>query len=128
MRRTRVVHVDDRIAGAVYIGGEVSRRGLQASAWANPCHSDAVHPRHVVLAKYAASFGCGRRRALLADLPALRGKALACWCRHEGQVRRVDNLCHGDVLVTLLETFSDDELRAMGQQASCSAPLPPVPT
>ena len=34
------------------------------------------------------------RAAILAALPTLRGKPLACWCR-------VDQACHGDVLLSL---------------------------
>jgi hypothetical protein len=53
-------------------------------------------------------------RHLLADLPELRDKALACWCRHDGEERTHANACHGDVLVELLGRYSDDELRQWG--------------
>jgi len=84
---TRVVHVRDGIPGAVYIGRSMPRQGL--------VNSD---------------------RRLLAQLPELRGKALACWCRHDGEERTPDNACHGDVLVDLLDRYTDDELRAMAQE------------
>jgi hypothetical protein len=58
----------------------------------------------------------GKRRHLLAELPELRGKPLACWCRAEDDRLGADNTCHGDVLVGLLAWYSDDELRAMAVQ------------
>jgi hypothetical protein len=44
-------------------------------------------------------------------LPELRGKALACWCRHDGEEPTDDNRCHGDQLVRMLNYFTDDQLR-----------------
>jgi hypothetical protein len=40
---------------------------------------------------------------LLGRLEELRDKPLACWCRHDGEVRTEGNACHGDVIIELLE-------------------------
>jgi hypothetical protein len=111
---TRVVHVHDNIPGAVYIGRAVPRRGIKASKWANPYKIGRDGNRADVIAKYWFALMYGDKRHLLADLPELRDKDLACWCRHDGEARTGDNECHGDVLVDLLERYTDDELRTMG--------------
>lgn len=41
-----------------------------------------------------------RRAAILAALPSLRGKSVACWCR-------VHQPCHGDILLTLANAGSE---------------------
>jgi hypothetical protein len=43
----------------------------------------------------------------------LRGTALACWCRHDGEAPTPETACHEDVLVSLLDTYTDEEIRAM---------------
>lgn len=87
-----VIHVRDMAEGDVYIGRRHNRLGLPASKWANPHHVDAAlggreqaveaYRRHLLASK-----------ALLAALPELRGKRLACWCAPQA--------CHGDVLLEL---------------------------
>ena len=111
---TRVVHVNDHVPGAVYIGRAVPRRGIKASKWANPYKIGKDGNRADVIAKYWFALMDGDMRHLLAELPELHGKALACWCRHDGEDRTDDNACHADVLCEFLETYTDDELRAMG--------------
>ena len=111
----RVVHVNDNIEGAVYIGRANGRKGLPASKWANPMQIKnyrQVSARSYVIELYRVGLMTGDR-AKLASLPELRGKPLACWCRHDGEPRTDANACHGDVLVELLERYTDDELRAM---------------
>jgi hypothetical protein len=126
MEETRVVHVDDKVPGAVYIGRAMPRRGLKASKWANPYKIGAVltphdiplgfaYPvgvmdRHDVLVMYACML---QSSTLLADLPDLRGHALACWCRHDGEPKTNDTMCHGDILVAYLDLHTDDDLRAL---------------
>lgn len=114
---TRVVHVNDRVEGAIYIGRANGRRRLARSPWANPwaIRGDPRIPerRDYVIDLYRVGLTTGGR-AQLADLPLLRGKALSCWCRHDGEPRTAATACHGDVLVELLERYTDDELRAMG--------------
>lgn len=114
---TRVIHVHDmpNYPDAIYIGRAVPRRGLKASKWANPYKIDFRHNRRDVIEAYESRLvGEAVDEGMVRELPELRGKALACWCRHDGDPRTPDNECHGDVLVDLLETYTDDELRAMG--------------
>ena len=111
---TRVVHINDNIPGAVYIGRAVPRRGIKASKWANPYKISRDGNRADVIAKYWFDLMYGDKRHLLAELPELRDKDLACWCCHDGEVRTSGNHCHGHLLAYLLNTYTDDELRAMG--------------
>jgi hypothetical protein len=98
---TRVVHVKDKVPGAVYIGRWLGRRGFQASKWANPYKIGVHGTRADVIKTYRAWLTANP--ALLAQLPELSGKPLSCWCRHDGEERTADNSCHGDVLIELLE-------------------------
>jgi hypothetical protein len=104
---TRVVQVRDNVPGAVYIGRANRRSGLPPSPFANPF---VIGPTWGDRAQVVASY----RDHLLTGTGRQRGEPLACWCRHDGEPRTARNACHGDVLVELLETYSNDELRAMG--------------
>ncbi len=105
--QTRVVHVTDNVEGAVYIGRANTRGARAASPFANPFISGTTWgTRAAVVAHY--------RQYLLTGL---RGKPLACWCRHDGEARTPRTVCHGDVLVELLEQYSDAELRALATGA-----------
>lgn len=118
----KVVHINDSVPGAVYVGRAMPRRGLKASKWANPyrlglpgVRGTGVTARREVIRRYRADLMGGPARHLLADLTELRNApALACWCRHDGEERTDDNACHADVLIDLLDRHTDDELRAMG--------------
>jgi Domain of unknown function (DUF4326) len=70
----------------VYIGRAVPSRGLKRSKWANPYKEG---DRAEVITKYEEHLRSSPE--LMAALPELRGKVLACWCAPEP--------CHGDVLV-----------------------------
>ena len=76
---------------AVYIGRANRFVGLQASRWANPFTVGKHGTRAEVIARYRAWL-CNQPD-LLAALPELRGRDLACWCSSEE--------CHGDVLLEL---------------------------
>lgn len=67
----------------VYIG--------RPSIWGNPFVIGRDGTRDDVIAKYRGWLMS--KPELLAQLPALRGKVLACWC--------APLACHGDVLVEL---------------------------
>jgi transcriptional regulator with XRE-family HTH domain len=114
---TNVCHVNDHIEGAVYIGRANGRKKLAASPFANP--HKVKGDRQLAIDMYEIDITEGPLRPLLADLPALRDKPLACWCRHDGVPWSADLWCHGDVLVSLLNDNTDDELRAMA-----AAPIP----
>lgn len=111
----RVVHVNDNVPGAVYIGRGNGRKRLKKSPFANPYRIlvGTTEDRVVVINLYRNGL-LSYRRELLAQLPDLRGKPLACWCRHDGEALVPENWCHGDVLIDLLNLYTDDELRAMG--------------
>jgi len=93
---------------AVYIGRAMPRQGLKASKWANPYKVSGGRPREDAISLYGYDLCFGDKLHLLAELPELRGKTLACWCSPEP--------CHGDVLVSLLDLHTDDELRAMAKE------------
>lgn len=61
------------------------------SIWCNPYHRQVKR----VIELYEDYII--NRPELLAKIPTLRGKVLACWCKPE--------LCHGDVLIKLLQKF-----------------------
>lgn len=69
---TRVVHINDNIEGAVYVGRAVPRRGIKASKWANPFRISAnmtpeAHAAH--LAQHEADLTASR-----AECPACDGR------------------------------------------------------
>lgn len=68
----------------VYIG--------RPSKWGNPFVIGTDGDRQEVVAKYEKWLQS--QRSLFNDLHELRGKRLGCWCKPE--------LCHGDILVKLL--------------------------
>lgn len=70
--------------------GEVVYIG-RPSKWGNPFAIDADWTREQVIEKYEAYIKS--RPDLLAALPELAGKHLACWC--------APRTCHGDVLLKL---------------------------
>lgn len=119
---TRVVHVNDNIEGAVYIGRTNRRKGLAQSRLANMYRlNDVWGDRSACIAHYRSDLmyaltqmGSEANHITCDDLIPLRGKPLACWCRHDGEERTKANACHGDVLIELLNRYTDDELRAMG--------------
>lgn len=115
---TRVCHVRDNVPGAVYIGRAMPSQGLKASPFGNPFRprdGDAIR----LFCEYL--FDPNRGRHLLAQLPPLRGRPLACWCVRQGDPAPLpidfaveDYRCHGEVLKWLLDNYTDDQLRAMG--------------
>jgi hypothetical protein len=70
--------------GAVYIG--------RPSKWGKPFVIDKDGTREEVVHRYEHEH-LAARPDLMADLPELRGKDLACWCAPKA--------CHGDVLLRL---------------------------
>ena len=64
---TRVVHVNDNVPGAVYIGRAVPRRGIKASKWANPYKIGRDGTRADVIGKYWYDLMHGDKRHLLAE-------------------------------------------------------------
>ena len=125
MSETRVVHVHDEIEGAIYIGRRAwdgPGKWRKESPLANPFKIGRQKPngplvsRVQVIEQYRAwieqQVSAGNP-TIIEALLACRGKPIACWCRHDGEPRTEGNRCHGDVVVALLELYSDGELRAM---------------
>lgn len=121
MTGTRVVHVADNVPGAVYVGRANARKRLKGSPFANPFkigdtlptfegRDDRQATRRDVLIQYELWIKAYPQRGLMARLPELRGKPLACWCRHDGDASP-EEVCHADILARLLAMYDDDELR-----------------
>lgn len=81
---TTVVH-RNRAKFDIYIG--------RPSKWGNPFFLVHENDRQMVLDKYREWIM--KQPHLLASLPELKGKILACWCSPK--------VCHGDVLAELAD-------------------------
>jgi hypothetical protein len=83
----------------VYIGRRARRTRtgsmLEASVWANPFVIGIDGTRAEVVEKFRSRLL--ESPDLLAQLPTLQGKRLACWCAPEP--------CHGDVLAELADAL-----------------------
>jgi len=77
--------------GAIYIGRQMRFLRLPRSKWANPFKIGRDGTRTEVITIYRDHLLS--RPELIAALPELRGKDLACWCAPEP--------CHGEVLLEL---------------------------
>jgi hypothetical protein len=122
----RVVHVADRVPGARYIGRANPRHGLPASPLANPYRIGQHGDRLEVVALYdellwrlitgTAVDPHHPDPSFWADqVIACRNTPLACWCRHDRVAQEPENICHGDVILGLLDTMTDDDLRALAR-------------
>ena len=79
-------------AGAVYVGRAMRWVGVPKSKWANPFQIGRDGTREQVMAKYRDWLL--QQPDLIAALPELRGKDLACWIAP-------DPCCHPEVLLEL---------------------------
>jgi hypothetical protein len=77
--------------GAIHVGRAQPRVGVRASKWANPFTIGRDGTRADVIAKFRAWLLA--QPELMAALPELRGRDLACWCAPEP--------CHADVLLEM---------------------------
>lgn len=94
---TTVIHVRDADftdPNTVYIGRPIPLRRLAGSRWSNPYRITRGQSRETVLARYR-TYLIEYRPDLVAALPELRGKTLACWCAPEA--------CHGDILAGMAD-------------------------
>jgi len=76
----------------IYIG--------RPSKWGNPFSIGKDGSREEVIAKYRDYIML--KPELLADLPELKGKVLACWCSPLS--------CHGDILVELADKLTKEKV------------------
>lgn len=96
---SRVVHVS-REPYDVYIGRTVtffsSRPTLVGSKWGNPFRAPKGYDIYADPDRILARFEeyVRSRPDLMAALPELKGKVLACWCAPKP--------CHGDVLLRMV--------------------------
>lgn len=114
----RVVHVNDNVEGAVYVGRAVPRKRLKGSPLANIFQITSHQPRPLSIQRYRDYLLLNLDHynwVLTEALIAVRGKPLACWCRHDGEERAPDNECHADVILEILERYTDDELLGGGK-------------
>jgi hypothetical protein len=103
MANTRVVNVRHGEPYDVYIGRAVPRAGLEASKWANPFKVGRDGDLETCIISYADRH-LPSRPDLLAALPELQGKTLACWCAPRGGVTAGgDLICHGQILASLAD-------------------------
>lgn len=112
----RVVHVNDNVDGAVYIGRAMAKPRRKASPLANPFKIGQHGDRAEVIRLYTRFLHSEIQRgdpAVIAALIQARNKPLACWCRHDDEDQTDDNACHGDVILTVLDIFNDASLRTM---------------
>lgn len=111
--RDAVVHVLDRLPGAVYVGrphSKVPDGTITATGFGNPfkLRRDTPEERARACEEYRQHVLSSPN--LLHNLPRLRGSRLSCWCRHTGYAATPANRCHADVLIELLAANSDDDL------------------
>lgn len=85
MSRTTVIHRRDMTRSDIYVG--------RPSIWGNPFVIGADGDRQAVIAQYR--LWIATQPELLARIPELRGKRLACWC--------APLTCHADVLAELAD-------------------------
>ena len=92
----------------VYIGRR-TRNGWEESKWHNP-YKVGVHGDLATCLCKHARYLLGNK-ALMADLPELRGRDLYCWC--------ADEPCHGDLLLRLANNMGnvEDVLRELNLPA-----------
>lgn len=110
----RVVHFNDNVPGAVYIGRVMPR--VAGSPLANRFKIGRDGTRAEVIAKYRVWLdGLLEDPRIVDALIACRDRPLACWCRHDGEAKTSENACHGDAILDLLARFTDNELRAMSR-------------
>lgn len=93
---TRVVHVKEAPFD-VYIGRQMGG-GIEGSIWGNPFKVGPDGTLEEVVTKYHAHVE--RNPELMAQVRALRGKTLGCWCKSKDNPHK---LCHGDVLAALAD-------------------------
>lgn len=95
-----------------YIGRANRRHGLSASIYANPFVIGRDGDRAEVLAQYRE--WAPQQPRLMAALPSLAGKVLACWCKWPNRLTP----CHGDILIEMLDAVESARYRALDALAA----------
>lgn len=73
------------------------------SKWANPFTIKSCGSAQNAVEKYRKYIL--QQHHLLMDIPELEGKVLGCWCKE-----KPTDVCHGDVLVELVEKWKNGSL------------------
>ena len=111
--RTMVTHINDKnYPNKVYIGR--AGYGHKASIYANPFNVKSKQTPtidDVVLAYYKHVISPMGEK-IRQNLPQLKGQMLGCWCKRKGPDDDAA-LCHGDVLVYLLEGTATPNLQRL---------------
>ncbi len=103
--RTTVINITSGAPYDVYIGRQRSPKMwgggyyLPRSPWHNPFRvaKDATHEEIALVLGKFERYLIEERPDLVTQLPDLRGKTLACWCK--------PGPCHGDALARLSEAL-----------------------
>lgn len=102
---TTVINIKSGEPYDVYIGHQMGPKMwgggyyLPRSDWRNP-YNRAYRDGHITVREAIGLFHYDlvlKRADLVARLPELRGKTLACWCKPQA--------CHGDVLARLADVL-----------------------
>lgn len=110
----RVVHVNDHVPDAVYVGRANNAHRLAASPLANPYRVEQ-YGRSGAIVRYTGmlhALVAGGHEHIITALIEARDKPLACWCRRDGEVKTDRNACHADAILTILGMFTNEQLRA----------------
>lgn len=100
--KTKVININSGAPYDIYIGRQRSPKMwsggyyLPCSPWHNPFKIGRDGTAEVVVAKYER-YLLEERPDLMAQLPDVQGKVLACWCK--------PGPCHGDVLAQLADAL-----------------------
>lgn len=89
--KTTVINLSNNHRGEEYV------RICRPSRWGNPFKIGRDGTREEVIRKYEAYILT--RPDLLAQLPTLKGKRLACWC--------APFACHGDILARMADELEE---------------------
>jgi hypothetical protein len=110
-----VGHVAEGRPGAIYVGRSNMRAGLPGSIFANPWPLINIGRAECIRLYIGHALTSG---AILGNLYSLRDRPLDCWCRLSDAVRDASNLCHADVLVSILARLSNAEIAALRSGAT----------
>jgi Domain of unknown function (DUF4326) len=77
-----------------YIGDKVRFQPWEASIWYNPFHKQLNKLGRARVVELYRDYITHKKPELLAKIPMLKNKVLACWCKPEP--------CHGDILIELI--------------------------
>lgn len=136
MKDNRVIHVEemDRFPGSVYIGrqmkirypsllGKYGVKRYERSLFANPYRIGERMTREHVLEVYHQLFysKIETQPGFVDALIGLRGKTLACWCRHFDEEMTPETACHGDIILATLDLFDDEQIRTLQDLVTVSA-------